>query len=392
MRLSLWLLCLSTLMTGGCAFPCLNGACCSSGDTQFVPPATQFMEAEGFQQSACTSACDGCSTGSCRPKPYFTFRKYWPRLDKWTSTKMARRCADRNLLRQQLQCRKWISGHYKAGYRDAFVDVANGESGDVPAVPPPKYWNAHYRTEKGKRYVERYFDGYRAGAVQAAVELSSMTSIGASNDWSIQKTRARYVSTGPFTPGNYGQSCCPTVSWGTANEPSVFSLNPPQTTTAIGPAHSYPGTGNQSQLLTPDPGFSRSQNQYPPSTGSYGRSSDSVKPPPLGPDDSAFGPLPAAGLPNIPDGSLPAPGSPGVKLPAPGYANPEALPISPQRPEGSPSQPGYGNRMTPSQQYNGPLAPGFSGTLPSMALPGRLGPPDQFKSDPPVFQVAPPQR
>jgi hypothetical protein len=124
-------------------------------------------------------------------------------MDKWTSSAMARRCADRYLLRQQFQTRRWISKHYKTGFRDAFMDVANGESGEVPAVPPPKYWNTHYRTEKGKQCVEQYFDGYRSGSALAAAEMNTMKTIGASYDWSIEKPKQPCASSAMLA-GNCG--------------------------------------------------------------------------------------------------------------------------------------------------------------------------------------------
>jgi hypothetical protein len=55
-------------------------------------------------------------------------------------------------------------------------------------------------------------------------------------------------------------------------------------------------------------------------------------------------------------------------------------------------QPNFGQSGSGSRQRSGALTPGFSGTPPGHVQPGKLGPPDQFKSDPPVFQVSPPRR
>jgi hypothetical protein len=32
-----------------------------------------------------------------------------------------------------------------------------------PIIPPPKYWNAFYRSSAGQGYVDDWFDGYDAG-------------------------------------------------------------------------------------------------------------------------------------------------------------------------------------------------------------------------------------
>lgn len=388
MRFSLWLLAVIALSTGGCVLPCLNGACSSSGEPRFIPPAARFTGTERLTGGS-------CAAGSCLPKPYLTMSKYWPRLDQWTSTKTAKRCADRHLLRQQFQCRKWISRHYKCGYRDAFVDVANGENGEVPAIPPAKYWNTHYRTEKGKRCVELYFDGYRAGAAQASADLMPLTTIGASHDWSIQKPKAPFVSNGPFIAGNncqngagspgggyspYGQSQSMALPPGmrsagcqtgpAAEQPSVFSMNPQPPASGIGPANTYPGPGNYSPAPVPDPTFGQQNNPYA---------------------------APPQGRQNL---NLPAPNPPRSGLPIPGYANPgSATPGQQLTPSQQPAQPSLpqsnhgGPGAARPQPGNGVLRPGFSGNPPlGRVVPGPLGPPDQFKSDPPAYQVTQPRR
>jgi hypothetical protein len=403
MRLTLWLLASIALMTGGCVLPCSNGACSSSGEPRYVSPASRFFSTEKLipQQSSCAS-------GNCQPKPYFTFSKYLPLMDQWTSKSTARHCADRHLLRQQFQCRKWISKHYKAGFRDAFMDIANGESGEVPAVPPPKYWNTHYRTESGKRCVELYFDGYRAGSALAAAELTTMKTIGASYDWSIQKPKAPCASpgacnpgVGDFAPGGAGQAMpfqyqmgmpqagCQSCQVGSmsAQQPSVFPTNPQPSASGIGPANTYPSPGNYGLAPIPEQNYGQQQSPYQNSPeqsgpGYFGQ--------------GQYGPgqyQPGAGPPSQPAQEYQVPG-----LPAPGYAAPSGAPVSLPLPQNRPSaqnqipQPNPGLSGAASQQQGGALTPGFSGNLPGQVWPGKLGPPDQFQSDPPAWQYPPPQR
>lgn len=418
MQLSQWMLASIALVTGGCVLPCSPGACSISGEPRFISPASRFFSTEKLIPQRTVSNTPG---GNCQPRPYFTFSKYLPLVDRWTSTRTARRCADRHLLRQQFQCRKWISKHYKSGFRDAFTDIANGENGEVPAVPPPKYWNTHYRTERGKRCVELYFDGYRAGAALAATELTTMKTIGASYDWSIQKPNepcavpgrcnngiggqhASY-SSGPgsslnigYPPGVTGQTMpfpmgqpqsdcqsCQTESpapfAGHSDQPSVIQLNPTSPVPAIPSSPTNPPSGSHGAGSVPGPGFHQPQDQYQNSTGRYGI---------------------APQRPQQQQQPEPDPGQrsqslmPGV--PAPGYTSPGGTRLnlpSPQNQYSSPNSDFLPNVRPPgnnSQRPDGPLTPGFSGKPPGQVLPGRLGPPDSFKSDPPVWQYPQPQR
>ncbi len=429
MRLSLWLLALTALSTGGCVFPCSNGACSSTGEPRFVTPAARFFGTEKLlPQTVLSSQCD---LGQCQPSPYLTCSKYLPFMDKWTSSAMAKRCADRYLLRQQIRCRRWISKHYKAGFRDAFQDVANGESGEVPAVPPPKYWNTHYRTEKGKQCVELYFDGYRSGSALAAAEMTTMKTIGASYDWSIEKPKTpccpspncntgngARCSTGPqcspgggCSPGGMGQSLptfpqampsqfgAPAFGQPTAGyqsgglppePPTVFSVSPQATPPAsgIGPANSYPPPNQLGPAPTPNPGFGQQPNQYQGPPNQYGaapgpipqQSQDYANPVPNLPSPTANGFDSGRSL------NLPAPA-----LPTPGYSSPGGNTGVQTAPQNQLSQP-FNNQSNAGSPQNDPLTPGYSGSPQRQIRPGKLGPPDQFKSDPPAWQYRAPQR
>ena len=401
-------------------FPCTNGACSSTGEPRYVSPAARFFGTERLLPKTILSS--QCDVGQCQPSPYLTCSKYLPFMDRWTSAAMAKRCADRYLWKQQFRTRRWISKHYKAGFRDAFQDVANGDSGEVPAVPPPKYWNTHYRTEKGKRCVEMYFDGYRSGSALAAAEMTTMNTIGASYDWSIQKPKSPCAPSSACAGGlsncSHGGACsagpgCAFNSGGLPGmpmqfgpqpggypigamppeQPSVFAVNPqtnPQPpASGIGPADSYPPPGNYGPV--PDPGFGQPQSPVQSGPSELGvaprkplQQPRQVSPQTLGlPSPSPNGLN--SGQSNSERGlNLPSPA-----LPTPGYANPGGTfggPSAPQNPSS------FNNQSDAGSQQSGPLTPGFSGSPGGLVRPGKLGPPDEYKSEPPAWRYPAPQQ
>ena len=60
-----------------------------------------------------------------------------------------------------------ISRDFKYGFQQAFIDVANGGNGALPAIPPTRYWSAPYRTTWGHNKARNWFEGYQAGASTA---------------------------------------------------------------------------------------------------------------------------------------------------------------------------------------------------------------------------------
>ncbi|WP_437228723.1 hypothetical protein SH661x_001048 [Planctomicrobium sp. SH661] len=81
-------------------------------------------------------------------------------------TKSQARCQAQKDLRKydHDQC---VSCDYRLGYEQAYVDVAMGSCGDVPALPPANYWKACDRTPQGHRKAQQWFSGYAAGAARA---------------------------------------------------------------------------------------------------------------------------------------------------------------------------------------------------------------------------------
>lgn len=59
------------------------------------------------------------------------------------------------------------SRDFRFGFQQAYIDIANGGSGALPAIPPPRYWAAPYRTTWGHNKARNWFTGYEAGASAA---------------------------------------------------------------------------------------------------------------------------------------------------------------------------------------------------------------------------------
>ena len=232
---------------------------------------------------------------------------------------------------------------YKKGFRQAFVDVAHGSDGELPAVPPPVYWNAHFRSDAGQRKAECWFSGYRAGAAMAAVQLAPMKRIAASYDWTVQKPKS------PFAGGE----CLPCGLMG-------------QSGNNVQPAGFQPVPGQPQQLLQ-GPQFGPQIHNGPPIHPRYGPQ-PMMNPPPMAqqrrpmaqqrtlpPNGATFAP----GGPVRPVENLPAPPQRGGGL-APGHSMPGQPPVE------NPAA-----RANPQTGSSGSLMPGFShcaGKAPAAAV------------------------
>lgn len=61
-----------------------------------------------------------------------------------------------------------VSCHFREGFEQAYIDIAQGADGTPPGVPPERYWNTGYRNPEGHVRAEQWMAGYHAGA-QAAI-------------------------------------------------------------------------------------------------------------------------------------------------------------------------------------------------------------------------------
>jgi hypothetical protein len=56
---------------------------------------------------------------------------------------------------------------FKEGFVQAYVDVALGGNGELPPVPPERYWKVCERDPEGYYEADLWFEGYTAGAQRA---------------------------------------------------------------------------------------------------------------------------------------------------------------------------------------------------------------------------------
>lgn len=338
-----WLAVAAALCLSGCIAPCSSGVC-NSPTSLFQLPTPRYNATECVTDNGCGEA--ECEKGSCKPQPYYTFNKYCPWFDEWHTTSAAKRCANRILLKQQWQLLKLMPADYKKGFRQAFVDVAHGSDGELPAVPPPVYWNAHFRSDAGQRKAECWFSGYRAGAAMAAVQLAPMKRIAASYDWTVQKPKS------PFAGGE----CLPCGLVGQSGNGQAGNN--------VRPAGFQPGPGQPQQLLQRPqfgPQYGPQIPNGPPVHPRYGPQ-PMMSPPPMAQPVQPYGAATfAPGGPVGPVENLPAPPQGGGGL-APGHSMPGQPPVT------NPAA-----MANPQTGSSGSLMPGFSSS-PGRAPAAAVGP------------------
>lgn len=62
------------------------------------------------------------------------------------------------------------SCHFKQGFCQAYVDIAQGSDGLIPAAPPQRYWGMMFRNEPGHAWAQEWFYGYSVGVDSAIAE------------------------------------------------------------------------------------------------------------------------------------------------------------------------------------------------------------------------------
>lgn len=65
--------------------------------------------------------------------------------------------------------------HFKdfgAGFRQGYFDVACGENGCPPPLPPRTYWRRHYETPEGQEQIAAWYAGYPHGVRAAEQDLA----------------------------------------------------------------------------------------------------------------------------------------------------------------------------------------------------------------------------
>lgn len=114
-----------------------------------------------------TGACEECEDCGWCDRLFCVGRhpKYSTILDTLITRKEAR-----HLARAELRClddNECLNCDYKLGFEQAYVDVAQGASGAVPALPPANYWRSWNRTAEGHARAQNWFAGYAAGSARA---------------------------------------------------------------------------------------------------------------------------------------------------------------------------------------------------------------------------------
>ena len=110
----------------------------------------------------CGSPLDWLDYGSAREcfHPLYHCKPQDGFCDHVTTKRAAIKAANRALSEQN--CGE-TSRDFRFGFQQAYVDIANGGSGALPAVPPPRYWAGPYRTTWGHNKARNWFSGYEAG-------------------------------------------------------------------------------------------------------------------------------------------------------------------------------------------------------------------------------------
>lgn len=108
------------------------------------------------------SNCEGCSP-KCVPKSISRTTCYIPWYDDLVTRHTATTCANEALRQLEGSCGQAYSGDFRRGFKAAYIATARGSRPIVPAVPPPRYWNAYYRSCAGRQQAEDWLSGYEWG-------------------------------------------------------------------------------------------------------------------------------------------------------------------------------------------------------------------------------------
>jgi hypothetical protein len=79
----------------------------------------------------------------------------------------ARSLAEKRAIVAIANCYPETSMDFREGFAQAYVDVALGSDGTVPAVPPERYWKTCKRNPNGYCDANEWFAGYAAGSQRA---------------------------------------------------------------------------------------------------------------------------------------------------------------------------------------------------------------------------------
>lgn len=161
----------------------------------------------------------------CSPHPYYALDGYQADLDKFVVKHAAKKCARESLKTISCNCKDKPSKSFRKGYQQAYVDIALGDSGEVPPVPPEEYWAAQYRTPEGYMEIQEWFTGYKLGAEHALsggrYDYDNIATPYSLNEWN--QPVAEYSDSGTVYPSEP----LPEVHSQPQTAPPASIINPP---------------------------------------------------------------------------------------------------------------------------------------------------------------------
>ena len=253
--------------------------------------------------------------------------------DHVTVKKAAVKAANRALSNQN--CGD-TSRDFRFGFQQAYIDVSNGGSGVLPAVPPPRYWAVPYRTTWGHNKARDWFSGYEVGAIAAKCCMPSNT---ISVPTSVYRGGDNRLAVG-LDGGSFGAAPIVNTNYGGAGDGvpaystspmmgSPYSASPypvtPYSMNPYGGAMNAPAMNGQMPMMT-FPAMSAPNGDSIPGGGWSSGPSPAI--PNYLPTLPNYSP-PTYSVPNSP---IPGPNGGGYSIPVPNneVVNPPAIPMNGQ--------------------------------------------------------------
>ncbi len=242
-----------------------------------------------------------------------------------------------------------VSRDFKYGYQQAYIDISNGGSGALPAIPPARYWAAPYRTTWGHNKARDWFTGYEAGACSAKCCMPANT---LSVPTSVYRDCDNRLASG-LDGGSFGAAPVINANYGGLGGGAAYSTNPmmasPYSMNPSGGTMSVPAMNGQMPFGV-SPGASPSpQMMNPPTmTAPYSQGFPG--------GGWSNGPSPTLPSYPVPNTTIPAPAGGGHSIPIPRseVVNPPVIPMSNQN---------HSPPMTPQRGFSASNPWGrFSGT------------------------------
>ena len=143
--------------------------------TPAAPSTPDCRQAAGSCPQAPSTACGWGCCGHCKGR----HAVYWRFCDKHITRHEARRLARADL--DRLYPDQCPGCDFQLGFEQSYVDVAMGANGDVPSLPPAKYWANWARTAEGHQQAQQWFSGYAVGVSQARARYEPFNEVATSH-------------------------------------------------------------------------------------------------------------------------------------------------------------------------------------------------------------------